>query len=689
MRTAALLLLLSAACASQEKAPEGKKMHSNRLAKEKSPYLLQHAHNPVDWYPWGREAFDKAKKEDKPIFLSIGYSTCHWCHVMERESFEDEEVAKILNEKFVSIKVDREERPDVDAIYMASVQAMGQNGGWPLSAWLTPDLKPWMGGTYYPKEDKFGRPGFKSLLLRLDELWKTKRADIDESAGKLTEHLRASAAAEPGAVDYDAVLQKGYLLMERTFDERHGGFGNAPKFPHSTSVQFLLRLHRRTGSADALKMCEVTLEKMARGGIYDQLGGGFARYSTDESWTVPHFEKMLYDNALLATAYVELWQVTKKESYRRIARETLDYVLRDMTSKDGGFYSAEDADSEKIEGKFYVWTPAEVRAVLGADADAFMKAFDVTEKGNWEPHEENLPRNKSILRVAADGDFAAQKKKLLEARSKRVRPGLDDKVLTAWNGLMIGAFSQAARAFGDEGYRAAAEKAARFLLERHRKDGKLLRSSRLGEAKLEGTLADYAYFGAALLDLYETTYDPAYFDEAQRLAEKSVELFWDAKAGGFYSTPEGEAHLLARLREEYEGPMPTANATLALLFLRLHGYTGKAEYRERAEKTVDSFRSELERYPAGQASLLMAVDWIKGPAREVVIAGPEPEPFLKALRETFSPHQVTALADGRSKMPLVEGKAAVQGKTATYVCENMACKAPVTDPAALREAIRK
>jgi hypothetical protein len=689
MRTAAALLLLAAACASQEKAPEGKKMHTNRLAKEKSPYLLQHAHNPVDWYPWGQEAFDRAKKDDKPIFLSIGYSTCHWCHVMERESFEDEEVAKILNEKFVAIKVDREERPDVDAIYMGAVQAMGQRGGWPLSAWLTPDLKPWMGGTYYPKEDKFGRPGFKTLLLRLDELWKTRRAEIVESAGKLTEHLQQAAAAEPGNVDYDAVLQKGYLLVERGFDPVHGGFSGAPKFPHSTTVQFLLRLHRRSGSADALKMAELTLEKMAKGGIYDQLGGGFARYSTDETWTVPHFEKMLYDNALLASAYVEAWQVTKKDVYRRIARETLDYVLRDMTSKDGGFYSAEDADSEKIEGKFYVWTPAEVREVLGADADAFMKAFDVTDKGNWEPHEESLPKHKSVLRVAVEGDFSAQKKKLFEARAKRVRPGLDDKVLTAWNGLMITAFCQAARAFGDDGYRAAAEKSARFLLDRHRKDGRLLRTSRLGEAKLDGTLADYAYFAAALLDLYETVFDPAYFEEARRLADRALELFWDAKAGGFFTTPEGEAHLLARLREEYEGPMPTANATLATVLLKLHGLTGTAAYRERAEKTVDSFRAELERYPAGQASMLMVVDWIKGPAREVVVAGPQPEALLKELRETFAPNTVVALADGRAKIPLLEGKGPVQGKAAAYVCENMACKAPVTDPAALREALRK
>ncbi|HEX7902153.1 MAG TPA: thioredoxin domain-containing protein [Planctomycetota bacterium] len=663
--------------------------HTNRLAKEKSPYLLQHAHNPVDWYPWGEEAFAKAKKENKPIFLSIGYATCHWCHVMERESFESEDVAAVLNEKFVAIKVDREERPDVDQIYMAAVQAMGQHGGWPLSVWLTPDLKPWMGGTYYPKEDKFGRPGFKSLLLKLDEFWKTKRGEIDESSKALAEHLAGLGKAEPGAVAADDVLRRGVDQFTRRFEPKHGGFSESPKFPHSTSIQFLLRKHKRDGSAEALAMAEKSLEGMAKGGIYDQLGGGFSRYSTDTRWLVPHFEKMLYDNALLTTAYLEAYQITKKPLYARIARETLDYVLRDMTSKDGGFYSAEDADSEKIEGKFYVWTPKEVRDVLGPKADAFMKAFDVTDEGNWEPHEENLPKHKSVLHVAAEGDFTAEKKALFEARAKRVRPGLDDKVLTAWNGLMISAFTQGARVLGEDRYRQAAEKAAAFLLTRHRKDGKLLRTSREGEAKLDGTIADYAYFSAALLDLYETTFDPAYYEEGRRLAEKAVDLFWDEKAGGFFVTPAGEPHLLARLREEHEGPMPTGNAVLALVFLRLFGYTGEAGFRERAEKTVNSFKEQLDQVPSAQPTLLMAVDWLKGPAREIVLAGEAPEALLGKLRATFLPNTVLARADGKSKIPLLEGKIAVNGKAAAYVCENMACKAPVTDVAALEEALKK
>lgn len=663
--------------------------HTNRLAKEKSPYLLQHAHNPVDWYPWGEEAFAKARKEDKPIFLSIGYATCHWCHVMERESFESEDVAKVLNEKFVAIKVDREERPDVDQIYMTAVQAMGQHGGWPLSVWLTPDLKPWMGGTYYPKEDKFGRPGFKSLLLKLDEFWKTKRGEVDASAAQIAEHLAGLAKTTPGAVDLDDVLKKAHAQIERRFEPRHGGFSEQPKFPHSTTIQALLRRWKRDGSKEALAMAEKSLEGMAKGGIYDQLGGGFSRYSTDALWLVPHFEKMLYDNALLTTAYLEAFQITRKPLYEKIARETLEYVLRDMTSPDGGFYSAEDADSEKIEGKFYVWTPKEVRDVLGAKADAFMKAFDVTEKGNWEPHEEDLPKNKSVLRVLGDGDFAAEKKALFEARAKRVRPLLDDKVLTAWNGLMISAFAQAARVLGEERYRAAAEKAAAFLLAKHRKDGKLLRTSRLGEAKLDGTLHDYAFLAAALFELYETTFDPAYYEESKRLAEQAVALFWDEKAGGFFMTPAGEAHLLARMREEHEGPMPTGNAVLALLFLKLHGCTGEAVWRERAEKTVNSFKEDLDRYPSAQTTLLMAIDWLKGPAREIVVAGPGEEALLAKIRGTFLPTSIVARADGKSKLPLLEGKGPVGGKAAAYVCENMACKAPVTDPAALEALLSK
>ncbi len=690
------LLLLTISCvgaAPQEKpADEKKKMehkYTNRLAKEKSPYLLQHAHNPVDWYPWGKEAFEKAKKEDKPIFLSIGYSTCHWCHVMEHESFEDEEVAKILNEKFVAIKVDREERPDVDQIYMAAVQAMTSHGGWPLSAWLTPDLKPFMGGTYFPKEDRFGRPGFKTILTRIDELWKTKKAELVESGDQVAAHLKKmSEAEEPGEVKVDAVLEKGHFQIEKSYEPRFGGFSQQPKFPHSTTIQYLLRHHARTGNKDSLQMAEKSLTEMARGGIYDQLGGGFARYSTDSMWIVPHFEKMLYDNALLAVAYLEAWQLTKKEFYARIVRETLDYILRDMTSKEGGFYSAEDADSEGIEGKFYVWNPQQVADVLGKDADRFMKAFDVTPRGNWEPHEESIPKKQSVLRVVEDGDFSDLKKKLFEARSKRIRPHLDDKVLTSWNALMISAMAQAGTALGEPKYRDAAVRAAKFLLNAHKKDGKLLRTSRLGEAKLDAYLEDYAYLAQAMLDLYEATFDAAWFEEARGLAAKAVELFWDDAAGGFYTTSKGHDSLIARMREEYEGPHPTGNSVMALTLLKLHDYTGDAAIRDRADKTVRAFKSHLERYPAGHATMMCALDYLKGPSREIVVTGPDPEPLLKVVRSRFLPNKVVALADGKSKIPLLEGREPVNGKAAAYVCENMACKKPVTDPAEL-EALLK
>jgi len=676
----------------QDKPVDEKKMdhkYTNRLAKEKSPYLLQHAHNPVDWYPWGPEAFAKSKKEDKPIFLSIGYSTCHWCHVMEHESFEDEEVAKFLNEHYVPVKVDREERPDVDQIYMAAVQAMTSHGGWPLSAWLTPELKPFMGGTYFPKEDRFGRPGFITILKRIDELWKTKRQELNESGDQIAEHLKKMAAADaPGEVKIDAVLERASFLIEKGYEPRFGGFSQQPKFPHSTTIQYLLRLYARTGNKTALEMSEKSLTEMARGGIYDQLGGGFARYSTDTMWLVPHFEKMLYDNALLVTAYLEAFQITKKELYARIARETLDYILRDMTSKEGGFYSAEDADSEKIEGKFYVWNPQQVVDVLGKDAERFMKAFDVTPRGNWEPHEESIPKKQSVLHVVEEGDFADLKKKMFDAREKRIRPHLDDKVLTSWNALMISAMAQASQALGEPKYRDAAVRAAKFLLTTHKKDGKLLRTSRLGEAKLEGYLEDYAYLAAAMLDLYEATFDAAYFDEARALALQAIELFWDDAAGGFFTTAKGHEALLARMREEYEGPIPTGNAVMALTLLKLHDLTGDAAFRDRADKVVRSYKADLDRYPAGHATLLCALDYLKGPSREIVVTGPDPEPLLKVVRSRFLPNKVLALADGKAKIPLLEARTPVNGKAAAYVCENMACKKPVTDPAEL-EALLK
>ncbi|HZE99986.1 MAG TPA: thioredoxin domain-containing protein [Planctomycetota bacterium] len=685
---AALLLLM----VPQDKPADEKKMehqHTNRLAKEKSPYLLQHAHNPVDWYPWGSEAFEKAKKEDKPIFLSIGYSTCHWCHVMEHESFEDEDVAKFLNENFVPIKVDREERPDVDQIYMSAVQAMNNQGGWPLSAWLTPDLKPFMGGTYFPKEDRYGRPGFMSILKRITELWKEKRKELNESADQVGDYLKKMSDVEaPGEVKLEAAFEKMYFQSERSYEPRMGGFSQQPKFPHSTTISYLMRHYVRTGEKKALEMVEKSLTEMSRGGIYDQLGGGFARYSTDGEWLVPHFEKMLYDNALLAACYLEAWQLTKKDLYARVVRETLDYILRDMTSKEGGFYSAEDADSEKIEGKFYVWNPTQVVEVLGKDADRFMKAFDVTPRGNWEPHEESIPKNQSVLHIVEDGDFSDLKKKMFEARSKRVRPHLDDKVLTGWNALMISAMAQAGAALDVPRYRDAAVRAAEFLLTAHRKAGMLLRTSRLGEAKLNGYLEDYAYLAAAMLDLYEATFDGKYFNEAQSLVAAANTLFWDETAGGYFVSAKSHESLIARMREEYEGPHPSGNSVMTLTLLKLFDYTGDAAYRDRADKVVRSFKSHLERNPMGHGWMMVALDHLKGPSKEIVIAGPDPGPLLKVVRSRYLPNKVLALADGKASIPVLEGRTAVQGKTAAYVCENMTCRKPVTSPEEL-EALLK
>ncbi len=663
---------------------------ANRLAGEKSPYLLQHAHNPVDWHPWGAEAFEKAKREGKPIFLSIGYSTCHWCHVMEQESFEDEEIAGILNEHFVPVKVDREERPDVDQIYMTFVQATTGRGGWPLSVWLTPELEPFVGGTYFPKEDVPGRTGFRGVLLRIVDLWKRQRKEIEASAGKVVGQLKQLAAASPpGEIDPEAVLERGEARFSGSFEAVRGGFSHAPKFPPPMTIQFLLRQHRRTGAKEPLEMCERTLVEMARGGMHDQLGGGFHRYATDAEWLVPHFEKMLYDNALLAVAYLEAYQVTGKEFYARVARDTLEYVLRDLTSKEGAFFSAEDADSEGVEGRFYVWNPAQVKEVLGEEEGGrFCSAFGVTVEGNWEPFEESIPKGQSVLHVEEEGDFTALKRKLFEARSKRVRPLLDDKVLTSWNALMISAMCRAARVLEEPRYREAAERAARYLLAKHRKDGRLLRTSRHGEAKLDAYLEDYAALAAAMLDLYETTFDVSWVEEARRLVEQASGLFGD-EAGGFFTTSERHTSLIARMREEYEGPIPTGNALMAMSLLRLHALTGEASFRERAVKTVESFKVELERMPEAFPYLLCVVDFLKGPSRQIVVTGPRPEPLLRVVRRAFLPNAVVALADGKPAFALLEGRAAVEGRAAAYVCEDMACKLPVTDPEELEALLEE
>ncbi|MBT3381047.1 MAG: thioredoxin domain-containing protein [Lentisphaerae bacterium] len=680
----------------------------NRLAKETSPYLLQHARNPVDWYAWGPEAFSKARDENKPIFLSIGYSACHWCHVMERESFENKKVADVLNEHFVSIKVDREERPDVDRIYMNAVQMMTGSGGWPLTAFLTPDLKPFYGGTYFPPEDRYGRPGFKSLLGQIAEAWRDRRGDVDRSAAKMTDALKRSTATTGDTghgLDHDAVARAAEELTE-AFDSTWGGFGRAPKFPPSATIAYLLRQARRTADPKTLRMAEVTLNKMAEGGMYDHLGGGFHRYSVDEKWLVPHFEKMLYDNAALGKVYVEAYLATGNVHYREIAEQTLDYVIRDMTDPGGAFYSSEDADSEGEEGKFYVWTPEEITGHLGSkDAELFTAFYGVTARGNFE--------GKSILTTRRPaGEFAraggmsekelkrrlaGMRKTLLEARSKRVAPGKDDKIITAWNGLMISALANAHEALAEERFRAAAEKAADFILTQMTDDkGGLLRIHRGGRSKLPAYLDDYAFMANALLDLYQATFNVRWLDASERLMGDMVERFWDEKGHGFFFTSENHADLLTREKTFFDSALPSGNSVAALALLRLATLTGSETYQTRAEQILGSASGLLAQHPRAVMNMLLALDRHLEPVREIALIGnPDAEDMkmlLKAIRAEFLPGKVMALLDPGSagtpsmaeRIPWLGERPQLSGRATAYVCENRACKAPVTTADELR-----
>ncbi|HEV8144941.1 MAG TPA: thioredoxin domain-containing protein, partial [Bryobacteraceae bacterium] len=607
-------------------------MPPNRLAREKSPYLLQHANNPVDWYPWGDEAFEKAARENKPVFLSVGYSTCHWCHVMERESFEDDTTAAILNEHFVPVKVDREERPDVDRIYMLFVQASTGSGGWPMSVWLTPDRKPFFGGTYFPPDNRYGRPGFPAMLQNLARAWQQDRAKIEASGsqvlGQLSQYSNlAGGHAAPGR----EALEQGFNAFRRMFDSKHGGFGGAPKFPRPSVHNFLLRYYVETKNPEALEMVLLTLREMAKGGMNDQLGGGFHRYSVDEYWFVPHFEKMLYDQAQLVIAYLEAFQITGDAVYANAARQTLDYVLRDLTHPEGGFFSAEDADSaadpakphEKGEGAFYIWSRAEIEHHLGArDAALFSYRFGVEENGNvqHDPHQEFTGRNilfeahtieetaeyfgQPVADVDKWLDQAAAK--LVAIRKTRPRPHLDDKVLTSWNGLMISAFAKAAQVLGEAAYGDAARRAADFVKSRlwDEQRGIVLRRFRDGESAIDGFLDDYAFFAAALLDLYETSFDASDLQFATRLAERARELFEDPDNGGFFSTPAGTRDLVMRLKDDYDGAEPSGNSVMALLLLRLARMTGRDDFRQSAERTLKLFSPRLHDQPSGVPQML-------------------------------------------------------------------------------------
>ncbi len=662
----------------------------NALAHETSPYLLQHAHNPVDWFPWGDAAIERARAEDKPIFLSIGYSACHWCHVMERESFENETIAAFLNAHFVSIKVDREERPDLDDIYMSAVVALNGQGGWPMSVFLTADLKPFYGGTYYPPTDHYGRPGFLTLLNGLLNAWQHRRDEIHKNAEGLTDYVSAQLSAMAEGAGSDApppvsLLDAAVKDLKQTYDATHGGWGGAPKFPSGMTIGLLLREYRRTGNRDALAMATHTLDRMASGGMYDLLGGGFARYSVDEEWLVPHFEKMLYDNAQLAQAYIEAWQLTGTPRYAQVARETLDYVLRDLRDPLGGFHSAEDADSEHEEGKFYLWRKAEIVEILGAqDAEVFCRAYGIEDGGNFHSHEP-YHQGLNVLRRAGEADDArlvAMRDKLLEVRSRRVRPGLDDKVLTSWNGLMISSFCHGAQAFGEPRYAQAAAEAGRFLLEHQWRDGTLLRTHRRGESRLPGYLDDYAFLANGFVDLYETTFDPAWLDAARDLVDAMLAKFWDEATGAFFFTGDEHKHLIARTRPSYDGAEPSGNSVAVLALLRLASLLERPDYEAHARRVLAACGSLMARAPRGYLKLLWGLHWLHVPPVEIALVG-EREAALAAIGQCYIPNRVIVAPP--AVLPLLEGKTT----PAVYFCRNHACDAPLETIEALAAYIER
>jgi uncharacterized protein YyaL (SSP411 family) len=679
---------------------------ANRLAQETSPYLLQHKNNPVDWYPWSEEAFERARAEDKPVLLSVGYSACHWCHVMERESFEDEATAEIMNENFVNIKVDREERPDVDSIYMSAVQAMTHHGGWPMTVFMTPDGAPFYAGTYFPPVPSRGMPAFKQVLLSLAEAYENRRDEVLKSAEGVREYLQAATSASVPQVGISGELfTRAASSLVGQIDHRFGGFGGAPKFPQAMNLEVLLRYYKRTNERAPLTGLQLTLREMANGGIYDQLGGGFHRYSVDEYWLVPHFEKMLYDNALLARVYVEAYQATGDAFYRRIAEETLDYVARDMMAPEGGFYSAEDADSEGVEGKFYVWTPGELEGALDPDeARLAIRFWDVTERGNFE--------GKNILyvphppeAVAAEFDISTEelwekivviRQKLFAEREKRVRPGRDEKVLAAWNGLMLRAFAFAARVLEREDYRRIAEKNASFLLDKLRLDGRLRRSYKDGRPRFNGYLEDYACVADGLVALYEATFETRWLAEAKALADGILELFWDEERAAFYDTAADHEELVTRPRDVYDSAAPSGNSVAVDVLLKLSVLLDHEGYHRRAEAVLEGLSGAIARISGGFGRLLSALDFYLSTPYEVAVIGnpeaPDTKALLEAVYSAYLPNKVVA---GRSESDeeasrlvlLLADRSVRDGRATAYVCVQYACQSPTTDAEELKRQL--
>jgi uncharacterized protein YyaL (SSP411 family) len=679
--------------------------HTNRLIHETSPYLLQHAHNPVDWYPWGEEALRRAKKEDKPILLSIGYSSCHWCHVMERESFENEAIAGMMNERFINIKVDREERPDLDEIYMHAVQVITGSGGWPMTVFLTPDLIPYHAGTYFPPEDRHGIPGFPKILVVVSDYYRSHRGEVAkmEEQVKHTLHQIAEIIPSQEALDLK-VFSKAFQVSESQFDPIYGGFGGAPKFPNSMTLSFLLRYWKRTGSKKALEMAEKTLEQMARGGIYDHLGGGFHRYSTDARWLIPHFEKMLYDNALLSQTYFEAYQATQKEWYRQVGEEILHYIMREMKSTEGGFYSTEDADSEGEEGKFYAWTKDEIKEILGKEKGTpFCAYYGVAQQGNFEG-------GASVLSIASTLEKVSQlygvpvadleklldegRQKLFTEREKRVRPGRDEKILTSWNGLMISGFIDGFKITGNEPYLVAAKDAVRFILQEMRKDGHLMRVFNKGKCQVKGYSEDYAFFIQALIDLYEATFELEWLKEAEELNRQMIHQFWDERDGGFFFSGKENESLIARSKNPYDHVIPSANSIAVFNLIRLGYLTGEESLKQKAEQTLHLFYNFLDQHPSGFAQMLSGLSLFLSPEEIGVIGSKHDSRTISMLKEiylAYLPNKILSLKDPQEPIekdwfPFLMEKG-VTGTPTTFVCKGFTCLPPVKDEKELKKIL--
>jgi hypothetical protein len=677
--------------------------HTNRLIDESSPYLRQHAHNPVDWYPWGAEALAAAQRDNKPILLSVGYSACHWCHVMERESFEDPATARLMNELFVNVKVDREERPDVDHIYMSAVQALTGRGGWPMTVFLTPDGQPFYGGTYFPPEDRHGLPAFRKVLLGVARAYREKPDDVHKTVGQLLDAMRAMETVPQAREPVDAALVvHAASALARAYDDVHGGIGSAPKFPNESVFELFLRVHRTSGEPRYVEMVVHTLRQMARGGIYDQLGGGFHRYSVDERWLVPHFEKMLYDNAQLVPLYLAAFQITGDAFFARIAGETLDYVAREMRDPAGGFYSTQDADSEGVEGKFFLWDVAEVRRLLGDEIAAVVcRYWDITDVGNFEGRNilhvtleiEQLAKLFRRDVAATERLIAETRRTLFAAREQRVKPGRDDKILTAWNALMLSAFAKGAEVLERDDYRRTATDAVAFIETTLAHGDRLLSSYKDGVAKLNGYLDDYAFYATALLDVLEATQDPRYLERAQAITDAMLAHFWDAKDGGFFFTSDDHEALIVRSKPAFDGSIPTGNSVATRALLRLHHYTAHPVYLERAEAVLRLYAGAMRQQPFGFAHLIGAVDFYVQQPHEIVLIAPPAAgaPLRQAIGRTYVPNRTLRVvdpADAHALPPMVQGKGQIDGKPTVYVCRNRTCSRPVTEWAEVETLLR-